>query len=511
VRRGSAGARIRAAALVLAAAVVVPAVAAKAAPAQRVWPPLPAFDPAITWSDCGDGWECGTLTVPVDWRNPAGDTVGLTLARRPASSSQQRIGALLVNPGGPGFAGTPYVRAAIRRLPEAVTSRFDIVSWDPRGTGASRPIDCVDDAFLDLGAGVAPVPDTVETLAVARRYSRAFARGCVDRAGEFAGQVGTRNSARDLEAIRIAIGEPRLTYLGFSYGTILGMTYAQMFPSAVRAMVLDGPPDYWQSELDYAHRQAEGFMHALDSFLDWCNGTAACALHEVGPAREVFQQLLDRANAAPIPAEYTAAGVTRTGVLTANSFQTAVLSMLYDRSRGWPILGRALRAAAGDDAGPLLSLADGYLGRNIDGVWNSVVEANAVIACVDRPERQPRSAARELADVTRFQAELPPWGGGWAVSSCAGMPKPARGDKLGDVRVSAAPPILVVGTTGDPATPYAGAAAMVSRIAGSGLLTFESTEHTAYGTARSTCVDAAVDSYLVDGVMPAPGTRCSPG
>ena len=198
-------------------------------------------------------------------------------------------------------------------------------------------------------------------------------------------------------------------------------------------------------------------------------------------------------------------------MLTERLFETAVIAMLYDESRGWPILARALRADARDDPGPLLSLADGYIGRGVDGTWATFLEANAVITCVDRPDPKPRSAARELADVARFQSELPPWGGGWAVSSCAGMPKPARGDKLGDVRVTGSAPILVVGTTGDPATPYAGANTVVSRIAGSGLLTFESTEHTAYGSGRSTCIDDAVDAYLIDGVMPAAGTRCSAG
>jgi pimeloyl-ACP methyl ester carboxylesterase len=473
--------------------------------------PLPAFDTTLVWSDCGDGWQCATLTVPVDWRNRTSETVGLSLIRRPAASPGERVGALLVNPGGPGVGGTTYIRAAWPRLPEVVKSRFDLVSWDPRGTGTSRPVDCVDDAFLDLGDAVAPVPDTAAALDVVRRYNRAFARGCTERNGSYAGEVGTRNSARDLEAIRIALGEPSLNYVGFSYGTVLGMTYAQMFPTTVRAMVLDGPPDYWQPQLDSAYAQAAGFMRALDGFLGWCEQSTSCALREAGSPRAVFDQLLARMNGSPLPAEYRQSGVTRRGTLTASLFEYAVISMLYDEARGWPALGRALDALTRDDAGPLLLLADSYLGRRPDGTWSSLVEANAVISCVDRPDPKPRRAARELADVIRFQSELPPWGGGWAVSTCAGMPKPARGDKLGKGRVTGTAPILVVGTTGDPATPYAGAERMVSRIAGSGLLTFDSTEHTAYGTARSTCIDNAVDRYLTDLVMPAAGTRCSAG
>ena len=416
-----------------------------------------------------------------------------------------------MNPGGPGFGGTPYLRSAVRRLPAVVQERFDLVSWDPRGTGNSRPVDCVDDAYLDLGALTAPVPDTAETLEISHGYSAGFARGCAERTGTYAGQVGTRNTARDLEAIRIALGEPTINYLGFSYGTIVGATYAQMFPTTIRTMVLDGPPDYWLPQLDYSYAQADAFMKALDAFLGWCEASTSCALRAAGAPRDVFNELLTRTNAAPMATEYTVNGTTRSGSLTGSLFETAVISMLYDESRGWPILARSLRAAADDDAAPMLQLADNYLGRSPDGTYTSALEANSVISCVDRPEPRPRAAATELADIQRFQAALPPWGGGWALSGCAGMPKPAKGDKLGEVTVKGAPPILVIGTTGDPATPYAGAGTMVARIAGSGLLTFESTEHTAYGTARSTCIDDAVNVYFVDGVMPPPGTRCSAG
>jgi pimeloyl-ACP methyl ester carboxylesterase len=488
-------------------------VAATTTTAPVTWSPLPSFDATVDWSDCGDGWQCGTLTVPVDWTNPTADVVGLSLVRRPADVPSERVGALVINPGGPGTAGTSHLRASLRRMPEVVKQRFDLVSWDPRGTGDSRPVDCVDDAYLDLGVLLPAVPDNADALAAARRYNRTFARGCHERSGAYARQIGTRNSARDLEAIRIALGEPELNYLGFSYGAILGITYAQMFPGNIRTMVLDGPPDYWLSPTDYAYQQAAGFAHALDAFIGWCEADSSCALRDAGSPREVFDAQVARANAGPIPGSYTTtSGETRGGGLTGSLFATAVLSMLYDQSRGWPILARALRAVAvDDDPGPLLSLADSYLHRAPDGSWDSLVEANAVISCVDRPDRKPRSAARELADVAQFQSQLPPWGGSWAVSTCAGMPKPTRGDTLGDVRVTGAPPVVVIGTTGDPATPYAGAPAMVARIPGSTLLTFDSTEHTAYGTQRSSCIDDLVDAYFVDGTVPPPDTTCSAG
>ena len=474
------------------------------------WPPLPSLDATVTWSDCGDGFQCGTLSVPVDWKIARGERVGIALIRHPAESPADRIGALVVNYGGPGESGVDYLRLTWSRLPDAVRSRFDVVSFDPRGTGASRPIDCVDNSFLDLSAAVTPVPSTAAQLDVVHRYNQAFAAGCTQRMGAYAGQVGTRNVARDVEAIRIALGEAKLDYLGYSYGAIVGITYAQMFPTTIRSMVLDGPPDYWLTTRDYAYQQARGFMNALGAFLDWCQPTN-CSLASGGAPREVLQQLIARVDQQPLPADYTSDGITRNGTLTPSLLETSVIAMLYDRSRGWPILADAVTAAVQQgQAASLLSIADQFLGRRLDGTWNPLVEANAVINCVDRPTRKAPSATAELADVATFQAQLPPWGGSWATATCVGMPKPARADKLVDVKVTGAPPILVVGTTGDPATPYAGAQTMVGRIAGSQLLTFDSTEHTAFGRGISVCIDDAVDAYLVAGTLPAAGAHCAP-
>ncbi len=251
-------------------------------------------------------------------------------------------------------------------------------------------------------------------------------------------------------------------------------------------------------------------MGALDAFLGWCEQTT-CALTSTGAPRDVLQRLIARVDQQPMPATYTIDGATRNGVLTPSLLEDGVLSMLYDRSRGWPALADTLATTVQHDwGGPILALADSYLRRSIDGTWSPLVEANAVINCVDRPARSVPTTAQELADVATFQAQLPPWGGGWATASCVGMPKPAPGDKLGDVKVKGAPPIVVVGTTGDPATPYAGAQAFVGRIAGSTLLTFDSTEHTAFGRGISTCIDDAIDAYFVDGTLPAAGAHCAP-
>jgi pimeloyl-ACP methyl ester carboxylesterase len=475
-------------------------------------PPLPSFDATLAWSDCGGGFQCATLHVPVDWSRPTGEQMGIAMARLPATDPASRLGSLVVNYGGPGAGGVSSLRQTYGRLPAELRARFDIVTFDPRGTGASRPIDCVDDSMLDLAAGLPAIPDTEQALAAYEQYSAAFAQGCAERMGAYAGQVGTRNVARDVEAIRIALGEPKLNYLGYSYGSILGEAYAQMYPGNLRSMVLDGPPDYSLAMRDYNYQQAKGFADALTAFLTWCTQTQ-CSLSRAGDPRDVVNQLIARTATDPIPADYTLNGQVRHGTLGGSMLQTGVMSLLYDQARGWPLLADALRSAAQDNwGGPLLAYADDYLGRSPDGHFtDTIVEANSVINCVDRPaaKHQPTDA-QVLADVALFQQQLPPWGGGWAAPWCVGMPKPAKGDKLGDLTVKDAPPVLVVGTTGDPATPYAGAEATVKKIAGSTLLSYDATEHTAYGSGRSACVDEAVDRYLVDLAMPAPGTHCSP-
>ena len=420
------------------------------------WPPLPAFDAALSWADCGDGFQCGTLTVPIDWtgsgpepgagRSPT-DTVPLALLRHPAESPAERIGSLVVNYGGPGESGVDYLRATWSRLPPEVRARFDVVSFDPRGTGASRPVDCVDDAFLDFGNALPPVPTTTAQLDVLHRYNEQFAAGCVQRMGAYATEVGTRNVARDLEAIRIALGEPKLDYLGYSYGTIVGITYAQMFPSTIRTMVLDGPPDYWLRARDYGYQQARGLHERARRVPRLVRRRPAAPSRRRARRATCCSSSSGASNEAPLPATYTANGVTREGTLTPTLLESAVLSMLYDRSRGWPILADSLaQAVQGGSGAALLQLADQYLGRRPDGTWQPLVEANAVISCVDRPaKKKVPSEAAELADVATFQAQLPPWGGAWATTVCVGMPKPAKGDALGDVTVRGRPPVLVIG------------------------------------------------------------------
>ncbi len=279
------------------------------------------------------------------------------MVRHVAESPEARIGSLVVNYGGPGQGGVDYLPRVYARIPAPIRARFDIVSWDPRGTGSSRPVDCVDDAVLDESLTLPPVPDTAAALAQVRAFNDRFAAGCAARSGAYAGQVGTRNTARDLEAIRRALGDPKLTYLGYSYGTVVGATYAQMYPTTVRAMVLDGPADWWAPRLTYVYAQAEGFKQALDAYLASCGPTCS----------PMLDGLIARVASEPMPASYIRNGATRAGVLTPSALETAVVSALYDL-RAWPTLTSALRSAALDGwGGPLLSLSDQYFQRGTDG------------------------------------------------------------------------------------------------------------------------------------------------
>jgi pimeloyl-ACP methyl ester carboxylesterase len=457
--------------------------------AQPVEPP--------SWADCGGGFQCAGLRVPVDWSRPSGPALTLALVRRPATDPGDRIGSLVLNYGGPGESGVAALRATYGRLPAVVRARFDVVSFDPRGTGASRPVRCVDDAVLDQGFALPPAPATDAEMEAVRDWNARFALACRLRVGGFAGQIGTRNVARDLDALRAALGDAKLTYVGYSYGSVLGQVYAQMYPDHVRAAVLDGPPDYSLTNDAYEHGQAQGFSRALDAFLSWC-ATQGCAYTHGAAPRDAFDALDSRVTASP------------SGRLNATTFEAGVFATLYDESRGWPLLADSLARLANGDGSEVLSLADGYLGRNPDGTYSPIVQANAVINCLDRPV-PAASVTAELAQIAAFARELPPFGGSFAVSGCPGMPQPAPGDALGSLAVTTAPPIVVVGTTGDPATPYAGAQTVARAITGSRLLTYESTEHTAYGSARSTCVDDFVDGYLLDGTLPPDGATCRPG
>lgn len=459
------------------------------------------------WSNCRNGFECAAVNVPVDYSAPDGEQVSVALIRAPARDRAERVGALVVNFGGPGDAGTDTLRLALETIPGVIRDRFDIVSFDPRGTGDTRGLDCIDDAATDVLAAVDPTPD--DDAELGRAYTRVsstidFDGACVAKYGEWLAHVGTRNVARDVDRIRDALGERRLNFLGYSYGTVLGAVYAQEFPTRVRAMVLDSAVNLSAGIEEERLGNAAGFEHALNEFLDWCADRTECVFRNKGNPHAALTQLRDQFESGQtLP---TRDG-RRAGVAT---FYLGMVTALYNKTDGWPALAAGLQTAVNGDGSILQILADSYLGRDPNGHYSSLQDALGLIRCADAPT--------PVAEFPEFRATYEqygrdyPWLGTFVAGSPIGcdprLPGPASDELVGAVSVTNASPILIVGTTNDPATPYAGALDLQSRIAGSRLLTLESTQHGAYGQGVG-CIDDAVNRYLITRKLPPENTRCT--
>jgi pimeloyl-ACP methyl ester carboxylesterase len=493
--------------LAIGALVAIVAVAAPGiSPATAAPTASPA--PSIHWRNCSGGFQCGTISVPVDWSQTAGPQLSLAVARHPADVPSQRLGSLVVNYGGPGDPGAESLRQGVSDVPAVIRQRFDLVSFDPRGTGVSRPIACVDDATYDRALAQDPTPSTPQDLLsfyAGTNEPVDLVQACINRQGQWLAQVGTRNTARDLEHLRVALGDSKLTFLGYSYGTALGAVYAQMYPNRIRAMVLDGAVNLSSTEESELHDNAAGFEQALDAFLADCATHTSCAFHNAGDPRSALlglQQQFEAGLTVPVP-DGRRAGATL--------FYLALAGGLYDRANGWPLLAHALDDAKHGSGGGLAELADPLTGRQPDGRYNNLQEALSAIRCDDRHD--PLVSFDEYRATYEQYSQQFPIFGAFLASSPLGcdprLPAPPASEQIGNLRVAAAPPILIVGTTGDPATPYTGAIDLQQRIRGSRLLTLVSTEHAGYGKGIP-CVDTNVDQYLVSGALPAVGTRCKP-
>jgi pimeloyl-ACP methyl ester carboxylesterase len=461
---------------------------------------------SLRWRRCADGFECASLPAPVDYAAPDGETVDVALIRAKARAPKQRIGTLVVNFGGPGDAGTETLPLALETIPGSVRDRFDIVSLDPRGTGQTRPIDCIDDRTTDQLVTEDPTPDDLDELE--RFYTGTNSQvdvngACITKYGPWLAAVGTRNVARDVDRIRVALGEKRLNFLGYSYGTVLGAVYAQEFPSHVRTMVLDGAVDLSASPAAEERANAAGFEHALDEFLDWCAARRSCPFNSDGDPHAALEVIRNRFETG---ATLAVGDGRRAG---ASTFYLALLVALYDKTNGWPALAVGLERAMSGDGSVLQVLTDTFLGRDGDGHYNSLQEAIGIIRCADAPATYP-SFPDYRATFDEFSRDYPILGPAVA-SSPAGcdsrLPQPNDDAVLGDVRASGVKPVLIIGTTKDPATPYDGALDLQQRITGSRVLTFASTEHGAYGRGVA-CIDDAVDRYFITGRLPRAGTRC---
>jgi pimeloyl-ACP methyl ester carboxylesterase len=463
--------------------------------------PTPVPPRLVSWSDCGRGFECGFVDVPLDYAVPDSPVERVSLIRLRATDPVRRIGSLLVNPGGPGESGVDFVQQdAARIFSPAILARFDIVGFDPRGVGSSTPIRCLDnlDHFIpaDLTGG------TPASLADLLAGSESFARQCGERNAAELPYLGTENVARDLDEIRAALGDAKLTYLGFSYGTLIGEDYASLFPSRIRALALDGVVDPSLDQATFRQDQAVAFEGALDRFMADCSARASCAFHSGGRAAAAFDALIQQIERRPIPARRLQ---NREPVGPTQAWQ-AISQLLYVRE-AWPVLATALAQARTGDASLLLLLGDPLRGRNPDGSYSNAIDAYNAITCLDWPA--PRDPAAYIALATRFTRVAPRFGRLLAFNdvACAYWPTPPV-RVPGPVSAPDAPPIVLVGSTGDPATPYGWAKDVARQLTSSVLVTRVGEGHTGYLV--STCVRDAVDAYLLRGTVPPAGVRCDP-
>ena len=478
------------------------------APAPRAAEPTPTpSGPAaaaapvarLAWQACGGGFECARLPVPLDEARPDGETVELAVVRRRAPGPPgDRIGSLVVNPGGPGASAVEYLRAAYEGLPRAVRARFDVVAVDPRGVGQSRPIRCGTTAELDRYFALDPTPDDAAELAAYERGNEALVAGCERRSGALLPHVSTQVAAGDLDRLRAALGDERLTYLGYSYGTSIGAQYLDRFPTRVRAMVLDGALDpalSWDALLE---GQSRGFDEALEAFLADC-ATTRCAFRRAaeGDLGAAYDRLAERVDRAPLPGS----GGRTVGP---GALSLGVGAGLYSRESGWPAISEALAQAERGSGAQLLALSDSYLERGPDG-YSNVSEANLAVNCLDRPWPRETRPFLELAD--RVRAHSPRFGPAIALSglACADWPVPPAGTPR-PVTAPGSPPVVVIGTTRDPATPYAWSVALAEQLSAGVLLTHDGDGHTVYRAGAPACVLEPVDRYLLTGQAPAPAT-----
>jgi len=469
---------------------------------------LKAIDPArltrfysqkIKWTACSGTLQCGSLIVPIDYGNPTGATISLALIRH-RSTDRNRVGSVVLNPGGPGGSGVNFAKQAWSKYSSLFDDRFDVVSFDPRGVGESDPVRCASAALEDSFVSIDTNPESESDVEKLARLNAQFANGCKQKSGALLPHVGTVDTARDLDVLRAALGDAKLTYVGESYGTFLGQLYAQLFPHKVRALVLDGVVDPAATDVTEGIGQAAGFETALRAFVGYCVRQNPCAAGtSSSDAEGKLDNWLDGLATKPL----TGSGGRR---LTRALALDGVAAGLYS-PQSWPYLNAALRAAMHDSPSMLLSLADLLIGRDADGSYSNELEANVAINCADRGSVS--TSIRDAAQAAiKGESAGPTFGQflGWGNSVCIDWPVPVE-LAPGPIRAPGAPPILLVATTRDPATPMAWAKAVAANLESGVLVTWDGDGHTA--VLRSPCVDHIVSAYVVSLTVPASGTACA--
>jgi pimeloyl-ACP methyl ester carboxylesterase len=458
------------------------------------------YNQQLRWTACDSGFECTKVTVPLDYAAPAGKTIELAMERL---RSKKARGSLVLNPGGPGVSGVDLARNAYTELSGDLVVAYDIVGFDPRGVGASDPVDCLSDADLDAFLAADGTPRTSKQVAAITAVSAGFGAGCAAKSPDIAAHMGTADVARDMDVIRAALGDEKLNYLGFSYGTDLGAQYADLFPSRVGRMVLDGAYPGSQTLEQGLSLQSDSFDASLRRFVTDCLTRADCPLTgtlDDGVRR--IQRFLTDLDAHPLPA-----GAGR--LLTEGNATPSIYYSLYVPADGWPALRASLTSAFAGDGSDLIAALDQTYGRQEDGTYSgNFLEAYYAVTCTDTPQLGGPKHVAALG--VSWSRTAPVFGESqaWGTLPCwhwAPVQTTTAAPTVFHAKGSA--PILVVATTHDPATPYAGGVEVAKELDNATLLTYDGDGHTIYHRG-STCIDTAVDGYLIQGKMPAPGTTC---
>ena len=454
--------------------------------------------PTVKWRGCGKQYDCATVSVPEDYREPKGEKVKLALIRLPAPNPKRRIGSLIVNPGGPGGSGVDFVKyAALQTLPAELRVRFDIVGFDPRGVARSEPVSCGDGAPQQfLGRDL--VPESAGEVAPILSAARNLAAACGSAGGSLLPHMSTENVARDLDRIRRAVGDRQLTYLGYSYGTTIGLKYAEQFPGKIRALVLDGPVDPAIDGAERAADQAGVLERTLREFFRECPERAACRGYATRLSMKRYDKLIKNLARNPVPAY---GGVRR---LRPAEALLATALLLKDRGTGWPYLAAGIDFAERGDGSLLLSVAESssYTEKGREQWMAPLLAVN----CLDIPAPQPSEYGQVAAKLAK---ESEHFGGLMLMlaSPCSYWPVDSNA-KREAVTAPKAPTAVVVGTTGDPTTPFEWAERVSKNLKHSRLLVRDGAGHTAFGKVN-VCTDRAVTAYLVNLVLPANRQGCS--
>ncbi len=461
---------------------------------------LPYYGQALSWTDCDGDFECTTVTAPLDWTDPTVGDIQLSVIRHRATGGQA-IGSLLTNPGGPGASGIALIRDSLSfAVGDALQQSYDVIGFDPRGVGESTAVTCY--APADMDAYLFTIPSNPRGsdawTAELQDRNRAFGDACEQNSGGILPYITTENAARDMDLMRAVLGDTSLNYLGYSYGTFLGATYAKLFPDRVGRMVLDGAIDPSLSGLDVSTLQGVGFESALRAYMTDCLAGNDCPFRgTVDEAMADLGTLMASVDRSPLP---NADGRQ----LGADSLLTAVVAALYSQD-SWPYLSEALTDVLKGDPAFAFQLADFYYSRSNGSYDDNSTEAFRAYNCMDYPD----DATQEQKDAANAQlaAQAPTVAPYWSgPDPCDEWPYPPTGVRE-KITADGAAPIVVVGTTNDPATPYAWAVSLADQLSSGVLITRVGEGHTGYNKGNA-CVDSAVEAYLVSGTVPQDGLEC---